>query len=471
MILPAGMLLAILGSLALGPRVQGASLGCNLCFWAFFLAFLRRRGTFGRGFPPFLFFLPLFYLLSFFHRETTERMDYLFGSDMARYLKDALSFTTGPRHIGVSILTFPFKDLERLGEALGVPRLGHEYLYLQSALIGWIAVVLFHRALGAVAAAGLRRIAFLLTCVFAFSLAILAFSSLFETFLASLMFLLLFLESAGRYARTGGVFEGAILALLTLLALSMSLENVYLAPVFVVTAVLRATRRGGTGILREAAVYAATLLVGFCLLVITARGSMGPAFYPTWEDKLFPSASANLATHMDHFLVFHSDFSRLLDPRAYLAGIYRFFVMSILAQPWRPVTAYMWDLKNLRPLAPANLAYECLLLVLLVVSGRGLIQRLKDGDFETLFRVATLGSILVIRQTMVTFYAWRGCILFAPPSIMALWLLVGAGLLGKANQSGWSVRVAEIALLLMALLLLGVNGAYLLASQRAALPG
>jgi hypothetical protein len=198
---------------------------------------------------------------------------------------------------------------------------------------------------------------------------------------------------------------------------------------------------------------------------------MGPAFYPTWEDKRFPSASASLATHMDHFLVFHSDFSRLLEPRAYLAGIYRFFVMSILAQPWRPVTAYMWDLKNVRPLAPANLAYEGLLLVLLVVSGRGLIRRLKDGDFETQFRVATLGSVLVIRQTMVTFYAWRGCILFAPPSIMALWLLVGAGLPGKANQSDRAGRVAEIALGLMAVLLLGVNGAYLLASQRAALPG
>lgn len=104
-ILPAGMLFTILGSLALGPRVPGVSLGCNLCFWALFLLFLGRRGIFGREFPRFLFLLPLFYLLFFFHREAPERMDYLFGSDTARYLKDVLSFTTGPRHMGISILT------------------------------------------------------------------------------------------------------------------------------------------------------------------------------------------------------------------------------------------------------------------------------------------------------------------------------------------------------------------------------
>lgn len=465
-----GQLLMILGTLILAGRYPPAALLFTLSFWALLVLYLHHRGVRPADGLPFLPLLPLYYLTFFFHRGAPGTMDYVFGSDTARYFQEALRFLVSPRHIGLGIFSFPLSSLDRMGEALRLgPRLGEEFLYLQSAMVGVTVVVLFSRLIRT--GGKWSWLSLLTSYVFAISLAVWTFSSLLESFMPSLLFLLLALDVARDIHRRAGLRDCVALGLVSVLALTMSLENLYLLLLLPVALLVRPGRTALSRAAQLAGAYGAVLAVGFLPLFAAARQAAGPDFYRDWAVGRAESGDATLAGNLGQFVTFHSRIGRLAQPGAYAAGVYRIFVMSIRAQPGRPSMTYMWDLDGISPYSPANLAYGALLLGVVSISCRNAWSSFRSRSGDSSFWLPVLTMLLLLRQIFVTFYAWRASILFSLPSILALWLVVGLWLApGSSEPRRKADWVGGVCLALLGALLFVSNLGYLLAIARAAPP-
>jgi len=464
----AGQLLAILGTLSLAGRFPPAALLFTLVFWALLFLFLHHRGVRVSDGLPFLPLLPLYYLTFFFHRGAPLTMDYVFGSDTARYVQEAMQYSTLPRHIGLGIFSFPLDFLDRIGEGLALNiSLGREFLFLQSAMLGVTSVVLFARLIRP--SGRLSWGALLTAYVFALSLAVWAFSSLFESFMPSLLFLLLALEASRDIFRNAAIRDGAALGLISTLAMTMSLENIYFLLLLPIVLLTRKSKPSLRRTAQLAGVVAAALPLGFLPLLAAARRTAGPDFYQDWAVDRAGSADTSLAENLGRFVAFHSRPSRLADPRSYVSSVFRIFVMSIRAQPGRPAMTYMWKLEEVSPFSPANLAYGALLVGLVLIAGRNSLAALRSRDAESACWLAMLAMLVILRQIFVTCYAWRASILFSLPSILALWLFVGRWLVPPdRNPHTRQQLLGMICLALLAALLLVSNLSYVLAIARAA---
>ena len=465
-----GQLLAILGTLTLGSRLPPAALLFTLLFWSFLFLFLHQRGVRFSDWLPFLPLLPLYYLTFFFHRGAPLTMDYVFGSDTARYFQEALRGLATPRHIGLGIFTYPLTFLDRMADALPPgPHPGREFLFLQSAMVGVTAVVLFSRLIRQNGKAS--WLSWLTSYVFAFSLAVWTFSSLVESFMPSLLFLLMALDLSRDIFRRAETRDCLALGLISALALAMSLENLYFLLLLPIALLARRGRTTPPRAVQLAGVFAAALALGFLPLFAAARQASGPDFYRDWAIDRAGSGEASLRENIGGFVAFHSKPSRLAQPGAYLSGAFRIFVMSVRAQPGRPAMTYMWDLDGVSPLSPANLAFGALVLGLVLVSGRNSLQTLRSRDGEGIYWLAVLATLLLLRQIFVTFYAWRANILFSLPSILALWLFVGRWLApASGDPHPKRAILGVLCLVLLGALLFVSNLSYLLGIARAAPP-
>jgi transposase-like protein len=464
-------LLCILGCLLTSAALPPAAVLFNLLFWSALVVQARDAGLSRRDVITFLPLAAIFYTLFLFHREAPETMDYLFGSDTRRYLDEAMRFFVSPRHIGMSIFTFPLPALAWFGGLIGWGRLGHEALHAQAALTGALAAALLSRTLQEEGTS--RLIGALCGYGFAFSLAPLTFSATIESFVPSTLVLILCLRSAVRLYERGGTRETAELSLLLALGLLLSLENLLLAVALLVPFALGAIRSPRRLILRTVAGAAASTAILVLVLVVfvpVARFASGPGFYQD-DWSLGPGATAT--GFVDYSVRFGERYTaplRLMIPAAWASGAFRAFVMSVVAQPARTAMYYMWDLDGIEPFSAANLIFYALAALVGGLAAPGLVGRVRRGhDSRFIVLFLSAAAVVLLRQPFLICYAWRASILFSAPSILALWLLVGLGL-AERKDTGGQRRVGAAALALAALVchLAAVNGSYLLEVQRLA---
>ena len=477
--LPAALLLvSALGSLLFGRLLPASAIAFAALFWVGLAGQLRQAGLTWRDALASLPLALVYHLTFALHREAPETMDWLFGSDTRRYFDEALRFFVSPRHIGFAVLTFPLSALTAIGERIGWPRLGYEALTAQAGAIGALSAALLSRLLRqAGATAGLAASA---AAAFAVSLAPTAFSSCVETFVPSLLVLLLCLDAAGRLSATARLRELTETALLAALALLVSFENVYLPVVLVVLFAVQRLRRRPPDVRRAGlGAAAAAVIVALVLVVFVPAGHLtsGSGYYrDDWSfgTGVVPSGAGD---YLVRFAERYAEPHRLFVPAAWASGVFKTFVASILAQPERPAMDYLRSLDGIRFLSPANVAFGALVLAALGLALPGLARRVRAGLEDRGTFLATVAvAILVVRQPFVTCYAWRATILFAPPSILALWMLVGLGFpeaaesasRGEGARSVYRRRATVGVLVLLALLLAFGNGLYLARAQATA---
>ena len=257
--------------------------------------------------------------------------------------------------------------------------------------------------------------------------------------------------------------EAAELALITVAALTISLENGYLAIVLMAAVpwILRGRER--RKVLRAAAAYAGLVLLVFAIVVAVAAHGRAADFYSTWGDENFASAATGLPTHLQHFASNYVRFDEGLSPKGILVTGFRVFVMSIRAQAGIPIETYTWEPTRDLLLRPANVAYLAILSTLVLMAARGWRSIVRQRDEQRLFLGFVLGVVVVLRQAAVTLLAPRESLLFAPPTHAALWLLVGMGLAGLLTRG--RLRVASTTLLAaLAIVVIVSNLAWLIAA-------
>lgn len=437
------------------------SIALNLAFWVSIIVVALGHVT-----PSRLgLFLPLtllYYFTFYFNRELVEIWDKILNSDTPRYLEEAASFRVQARHLGFPIVTFPYVATNRLGSTLfGAPNLGREFLYLQLGFAGTMVATLIYTLVSdhQSAVSRWRRVRPLLVAyLFALSFAAWALSSVIDTFIVSTMILLMSLPDFRHYFLTGSTMSCVILALLTTIALSVSLENVYLIGLFGLTLTYQyiCGHRQRIGI--HCLLYTIITVVTFTLILQVAAVAGGPAFYRTSGDKSFPTPSTNIGENLYRFTRRFVDIEGTMSVRVLREVTFRVGVMAITAQQGTPVDQYGIDPKMLT--TASTIVYFSLLLPVLVASAYGLVRRQPP---EVRFAVIFLIGALTIRHLFLLIYARNENVLFAVPSLAGFWLLVGLGLNRYSDIVNHRYeRVITTLLILLAVFLLMNNGYYLI---------
>ena len=408
-------------------------------------------------------FLPLtllYFFTFYFNREVVEIWDKILNSDTPRYLQEAAAFRVQARHIGFPVVTFPYLTVNRLGSTLfGASNLGREFLYLQVALVGTIAAALIQATLlqrPSSPSPWLRVRALLVSYLFALSFAVWSLSSVIETFVLSTMLLLVFLLELRHFFLTESRIPCVTLALTTVVALLISLENLYFMGLFGLTLAYQYARGHRRWIATDCVLYLAIAVLTFALILQVAAVASGPAFYRTRGDESFPTPSTNVGENLYRFARRFVDLEGALSLRKVIGVGFRVWVTGVTAQQGAPVEHYV--IRSGR-LTTANVVYVSLMLPLALVSIRGLARPLPK---DVLFVVIVLIGMLTMRHVFMLVYARDQNMLFAPPSIAGLWLLIGLGL----NQHSGIVKQRHEKVIVALLFILGIfllvnNGYYL----------
>jgi hypothetical protein len=98
----------------------------------------------------------------------------------------------------------------------------------------------------------------------------------------SLLFLLLALEASRDIFRNAAIRDGAALGLISTLAMTMSLENIYFLLLLPIVLLTRKSKPSLRRTAQLAGVVAAALPLGFLPLLAAARRTAGPDFYQDW---------------------------------------------------------------------------------------------------------------------------------------------------------------------------------------------
>lgn len=453
-----GMLAAMLAAVSLA-RLPVAVLIFNLLFHLLLVRLMLRLPHGRRGILTGLPFVALYQVPFVFRRDITGLFDWVLETDTLKYLEEAGTLVVLPRHVGMPLFTFPYSPLEALGQAVsGLAGLGREGLHLQSAFLGAISVGLLYALLRRLGSSA--RIALLAAWVFGVTLAPWAVCGAIESFPVSLVLLgllLHFLIGGGETAAAHGV-PGRWLepALLTALALGVSLENVYFLPLLILALIPR----------HRPAVLAATLGVAVlpCFLMLAAaRAHQGPDFYHTWKDDEYGRHPDGIADHMDHFSRDYLEWDNLVSPASHAGVATRIFLMSMRGQVARANAIYPRRLIGVRPLAPANLAFLTALGALALLAAAGLVRRLRRAEPGLPMALAVLLTLLLARHGMILiFRPAETALIFAAPSLLALWALIGIGL-REAPARHLPETVAAVLLAGLVVLLAASNLGFLLA--------
>ncbi|MEW6367430.1 MAG: hypothetical protein AB1714_22610 [Acidobacteriota bacterium] len=452
-------------ALTLHFRSAPWGLATNLLFWAALLGFLTCSD---RALAGLLCFCPLWatYFLTFrFSRPVIERWDYVFNSDTARYLQEAMAFLTTPRHLGFPVITFPLALLDELGSRyLGIPRLGREYLYLQCALVGCLAVKLLCKVLAADIPS--KRLRILTACGFACSLATWAFSSVIETFMLSALLFLATLHHLRAYSESGTLSSFAPIPGLALVALCVSIENIYLVALFVLTIAWRAALYRRAPAWSHLIICAGMLAAGILSMLWIAERGMGPGCYAGGSGQQVGGSAEDIIDHLHRFTSDYRPRTPLTSVGLHAGLMYRVFVMSVRAQlNTRPQNYTRKPRGQLRPTAE-DLIYYGSFLTLVVMAGRGLWLVAGGGDQQRRLLVALLAVTLVLRHAFMFLFATQQCILFSLPSILCMWMLVATGTSRLVSGRSKAVRLLVGACFwAIVVLLVLTNLAYLLQIQ------
>lgn len=434
-----------------------------LCFWACLLPILQDRAgpeEKRRGRLLLITLAPIYFATFLLRRDLVEMLDFVLNSDTERYIREALDLRISPRHLGFPVLTFLIGPLNAAGHRLGgIARLGTEIAYLESALIGALTVKALYSLL--------RRFhvpsaaSMLAAAAFACSLTVWCFSSVIETYMLSTLLLLLLLP-----VLLAGIEEGKPrcwlnASLLTLLALLISLENLHF-PLLVLCAFLLRRWLVGNVRLLHVGLFAAIVAGGFLLLLGVAAWRSGPGFYSTVGDHGFAAPATNLAENLHHFTKQYTDDPARFSPHAGAAVVARTFLLSVRAQPDLRPWDYGQSFSRSLLMRPGNFLYAVLLVFMLLPAlwrGGGAVSR---AESEPLALRALLLCILVSRLLFNVIFAAAQSVLFSPPSLACLWLLVGLGFRDGVPTERSSARGFRLAALAVTVaLLLQANLLYL----------
>jgi hypothetical protein len=409
----------------------------------------------------FLPLVPLFYFTFYFNRELVEVWDKILNSDTSRYLSEAATLRIQARHMGFPVISFPYATVNRFGSAMfQLSNVGREFLYLQIALAGAVASTLLYATIRQYERSPLpwpRIRAALVAYGFGLSFAVWSLSSVIDTVMFSTMLLLVFLLHLRHFVLTRSSVACVTVALITALAILISLENVYFVVLFGLALVPRFVRGPTPRIIRHASLYVAVVIATFgCLLQITAV-TAGPGFYRTSGDEEFSSPSTDLAENLYRFSRRYVDLEATRSVLPAIGVAYKTWVMSVTAHQDALVENYVIPARRL---TKGNVVYFSLILPLVLLSAHGLLRR-HPKDIH--FIVITVVGLLTIRYVFMLFYARNQNALFATPSIAGFWLLIGLGLSQHgAAVDGRTDKLVVLLLLTMSIFLLLNNGYYLL---------
>lgn len=441
---------AVVGANVLLPGYRTA-LFFNVCFWLLLSMLLRAHGVGWRDCRYFLP-LPLLYYVTFaLQRDVASRYDLVLGADAALYVEKAASLAVGVRHAGYPIFTWAHTTVTDIGELVGLEQLGIEFLYLQFAIIGGLAVVLLYTLLQDCGANAWKSLA--IAYAFGLSFSVWMLAGIVDTQIVSTMLLLLFLSSIGRYLRRpAGVGDWFAPCAISLLAATMSLEALYMPLLFAIAWLARGGRKSVRDLIDPVA-YALTLLLLLGVLIAAAAAVTGVDFYAVDINRRRPTE--DLVTHLQRFEARYVDVGAGLAPAAAAATTFQVLVMAVRAQPGVPIDRYRFSPGLLRD--PVNWLYALLMAALASLAYAGLRSpHLRVRGFEWVL----IGG-LVSRHLFVMVYDRQESVLFSLPSLVFMWLLLGIGIgsapLGQ-RRTRWLVGVLTVLLVL----LVWSNGMYVL---------
>lgn len=358
--------------------------------------------------------------------------DYVFNSDTWRYLREAAAHRIQVRHIGVPAVTFV---------AVG---LGMRAVLAQCAAAGALLVGTFHALAGRLGSRGAMRGT--LTVIFAFSLATWALSSAVESFALSALFLALTLSATAIWAESLELVDAMRVGWLVLASLGLSLENATVFPTLAVAIVaIGGGRRAAAGALAAAGIAGA----GIAAWIPAVAAAQGPGFYATWGDQGFAAPATNVAENLVHFSHDYLAPHRLLTWRGHVETVWRIFVMSVRGLAVADPSRYPGLLNRPMFLAPGELLCAALLGGLALAALPRLARGWRERSAAWRATIAACLATLVVRHLFLTTYAWTQSLLFALPSLLALDLLLAAGLAPDADRGvarRWRAQAVAVAL-------------------------
>ena len=357
----------------------------------------------------------------------------LLGTDGQRFVIWANQWLLERRHVGWSLFTFAIHPGEAAGRSIGLEGAGRWVLHAEVALCGALAAV-FLFAL--VRDRGVpRAVAWLSALFFAFALGPWAMATAIDTYIVSVFLFVVFLRELVRCLESAPRVPW-VLALVSGIALCISLENVYLPLLFLglFPFVRRDVRRPWTHALGYAAVTGAVVLAGLAVQRLCA----GPP-------ERIPDT---IVHHVERF----SSLASLVDPGTLLRVAFHETIGSVVAQRSRTIVLYSRGLPGV--LDGVTVLYLGLLVALFVAGARSA----RAGELARSPFAWTLAATLVLRHGFMTAYAPSETILFSAPSIAVLAVLLGCG---AAALHGRKLLWYGAAFLALDLLLLLSNGEFL----------
>jgi hypothetical protein len=433
----AGILAAMFAASLLPAGPPWLSSLATAVYWASILATIARLDASILR-RPWLALVAVGYTATFaWNRGALLVPDYLFDTDTERYVREAVAHRIQVRHLGFPVQTFSY------------PAVGLSGLIVQSAVAGALLVATFDALVKRLGARVPARIA--MGVLFGASLSTWTLSSVVESFVPSALLLALTLLGLVRWIDTPDRTNAVSVGLLLLAGAGISLENLYvLVPVAVGAIAARKPR--------DLLLMLGVPILGLALWIPLVSRAQGPGFYATWGDEGFSRPAGNVLENLEHFTAEYVQPARILSPRSHAETLWRVFVMSVRGEPGEEPSRYPARLTRRSFLDPGQLACAGLTLLLLVLSAPAIARRWRDAGAGERGLLAALAAVLLVRTPFLVVYAPTQSLLFALPSLLALDLLVGSGLRGKAR---WAAGA-------LALLVLVTNAWVLADAQRGA---
>jgi len=370
---------------------------------------------------PWIALVAILYAATFaWNRGALLLPDYLFDTDTERYVREAVAHRIQVRHLGFPVHTFSY------------PALGLVGLIVQSAVAGALLLATFDALLKRLGAGVAART--VTGVLFGASLSLWTLSSVVESFVPSALLLALTLVALVRWIEDPNRANALAIGALLLAGAGMSLENLYvLVPV---TAGALAARKP-----RDLPLMLGIPVLGLALWIPLVSRAQGPGFYATWGDAGFSRPAGNVVENLEHFSAEYVQPARILSPRRHVETLWRVFVMSVRGEPGAEPSRYPARMTRWSFLDPGQLACAGLTLLLLVLAVPTIVRRGREGSpAERGLLVACL-AVLLVRAVFLVVYAPTQSLLFALPSLLALDLLLGAGLRGRARWAAGALAV------------------------------
>lgn len=443
-----GILLATALAAAVSRSDSSFALPFNALFWVSLLLTIRGLAGSLRALPLFVPFGILYFFTFLGRRELPERLNFLFDSDTFRHLKDlAPGLYVEARHLGYPVLTFPFNALkEFVGETVA-----SEYLYLETAACGMFGAFLLFVLLRKERVERVR--AFLVSSLFACSIAVWTLSSVIDTYAVSVMLLFGFLILLKEYVERPVFRSCVLLALYAAVMLLISLENLYVL-ILVTSALLYARiRRQRTFRLRSMFLFEAIAITAVMSAMLLSERVMGPELYHTYEDNTATNVVESVTRWGSSFLHLENVWSPVQCGRV----LFHVFVMAVTAQTG--VSPEFYTLVPGLLSRGENMIYYIVMSTILAMAFTGIRAR---KEWSSRLMIAILLILIAMRHVFMMVFGPNENVLFSLPSVAAFWVIIGLGLGGMPVVSHRGGRMIDAMLAGAAMFLFFHNLQYLL---------